>query len=298
MPLRILSLGAGEQSTALYFMAALGEIPPIDYAIFADTGEEPSWVYQTVKAIQDWRNPETGRPGATVLVRWLTDENGNQVRLGDQLIKQSGRFASIPAFIKHLGWFVRGGKNAQGKGRRQCTREFKTRIVEQTIRRDICGLKPGQPYKGPKITQIIGFDRSETDRVIKVQDRYNHTSGFVAEFPLWHLEWTRVDCRSFLAEVPGWGRETHESACVFCPLVNNRFRRKVRDFDPAGHARACQVDAGMRDSMSVARQGLNGELYVHRDMIPLAEVDLDKEDEPGQLRLDSLWVDCEGICGH
>lgn len=45
--LRMLSLGAGVQSTTLALMAAHGEIGPMpDCAIFADTGWEPKAVYE------------------------------------------------------------------------------------------------------------------------------------------------------------------------------------------------------------------------------------------------------------
>ena len=45
--LRILSLGAGVQSTVLALMAAKGEIGPMpDCAIFADTMYEPIGVYE------------------------------------------------------------------------------------------------------------------------------------------------------------------------------------------------------------------------------------------------------------
>lgn len=45
--LRVLSLGAGVQSTTLALMAAHGEIGPMpDCAIFADTGWEPAAVYE------------------------------------------------------------------------------------------------------------------------------------------------------------------------------------------------------------------------------------------------------------
>lgn len=44
--LRVLSLGAGVQSTTLALMAAHGEVGPIpDCAIFSDTGCEPKAVY-------------------------------------------------------------------------------------------------------------------------------------------------------------------------------------------------------------------------------------------------------------
>lgn len=44
--LRILSLGAGVQSTTLLLMACEGLLPRLDYAIFADTGWEPQRVYE------------------------------------------------------------------------------------------------------------------------------------------------------------------------------------------------------------------------------------------------------------
>ena len=42
--LRVLSLGAGVQSSALALMIEKGEIPMVDCAIFADTGAEPEKV--------------------------------------------------------------------------------------------------------------------------------------------------------------------------------------------------------------------------------------------------------------
>ena len=43
--LRILSLGAGVQSTTLALMAVRGEVEPVDCAIFSDTQSEPKAVY-------------------------------------------------------------------------------------------------------------------------------------------------------------------------------------------------------------------------------------------------------------
>ncbi|MBP2230768.1 3'-phosphoadenosine 5'-phosphosulfate sulfotransferase (PAPS reductase)/FAD synthetase, partial [Azospirillum agricola] len=50
-PLRVLSLGAGVQSTTLALMAATAEVGPMpDCAIFADTEWEPHGVYEHL----DW----------------------------------------------------------------------------------------------------------------------------------------------------------------------------------------------------------------------------------------------------
>jgi hypothetical protein len=284
--MRVLNLGGGQQSVAIYLLSATGELPKIDHAIFADTGEEPSWVYETVKALGEFPG------GAPIMVRCLRDDDGNQIRLGDNLIGgNNGRFASIPAFMKHLGQFVRGGRNAQGKGRRQCTREFKISVVETAIRREILGLKPGQAYRGERIIQVFGYDFDEGGRIIRNKAALAASPLSVGEYPLWDMQWRRSDCVAYVKEV--WGREVLPSACTFCPLVSNSFRRLVRDRDPQGHNRACTIDIGLRHSKSRASQGLNAEIYVHRKMVPLTKVNLDE--------LDGLFdfaQDCEGYCGN
>ncbi|HEY1484715.1 MAG TPA: hypothetical protein VGF84_01350, partial [Micromonosporaceae bacterium] len=45
---RYLSLGAGVQSSTLIVLAAAGDIPTFDLAIFADTGWEPAAVYRNL----------------------------------------------------------------------------------------------------------------------------------------------------------------------------------------------------------------------------------------------------------
>jgi hypothetical protein len=51
--LHILNLGAGVQSTTLYLMFMRRVLQPqIDYAIFADTGEEPTPVYRHLEWLQ------------------------------------------------------------------------------------------------------------------------------------------------------------------------------------------------------------------------------------------------------
>lgn len=297
--MRILNLGGGQQSTAVYLLAANGEIPPIDVAIFADTGEEPAWVYETVRELERYRTHD-GKAGAPILVRSRTDASGKPVRLGDTLIgKDGGRYASVPAFIKHTGLYVTkgkdAGKNAVGKIRRQCTNEFKISVVEQTIRRELLGLPKGSPNRGPRITEVFGFDCSEGERIFRTKGRIAQTTLAVGDFPLFDLQWKRADCTSYIQEV--WGREVLPSACSFCPLVNNAFRRLLRDRDPASHARACEVDEGMRQAVANAGRMLDGELYIHRSTIPLAQVDLDRDDSQGLLPL--LSGDClTGFCGH
>ena len=162
------------------FLAATGEIPPIDYAIFADTGEEPQWVHETVYQL------DLMEQGSPILIRYLKDSNGVPVRLGDNLLHgNAGRFASIPAFIKHKHLFVKGKKKRRARCGRQCTREFKTSVVESTIRYELLGLKKGQAYKGERITQVFGLDYDEGGRIVDLQERLARGKLSVGDFPLW-----------------------------------------------------------------------------------------------------------------
>jgi len=59
---RILSLGAGVQSTTVLLMSCLGELPKLDAAIFADPGWERRRTYQHL----DWLETEARKYGIEV----------------------------------------------------------------------------------------------------------------------------------------------------------------------------------------------------------------------------------------
>ena len=50
--LRVLSLGAGVQSSTVLLMMINGEIKPADVCIFADTGNEPKEVYEHLNRLK------------------------------------------------------------------------------------------------------------------------------------------------------------------------------------------------------------------------------------------------------
>ena len=69
MKLRILSLGAGVQSTTLALMIEKGEIPMVDCAIFSDVGAEPKLVYKHL----EWLEKQLSYPVYKVQWRNLKD---------------------------------------------------------------------------------------------------------------------------------------------------------------------------------------------------------------------------------
>src|SRR5678809_803098 len=104
-----LSFGAGRQSSTIAEMIVEGEIPPVNLAIFADTQNEPDWVYKQVEYLRG-RLALRGIPLDVVTV-------GN---IYNSIMAGSTRIASIPVFSMQ-----RDGDNKIGRLRRQCTREYK-----------------------------------------------------------------------------------------------------------------------------------------------------------------------------
>ena len=60
--LKIISLGLGVQSTAMYLMSSLGQIERADYAIFADPGAELPDTYKLWDYLNIWREKNNGIP--------------------------------------------------------------------------------------------------------------------------------------------------------------------------------------------------------------------------------------------
>ena len=87
--LRVLNLGAGVQSTAIFLMILDGELPPVDFAIFADTGDEPRSVYDHLQYLKSLGGMEI-----------IEVSQGN---LGDNLVdgvnSTGQRHISIPSYL-------------------------------------------------------------------------------------------------------------------------------------------------------------------------------------------------------
>jgi hypothetical protein len=271
----ILSLGAGVQSTTLYLMSLDGELDvKFDCAVFADTQEEPAAVYDHLRWMQSLGGPP-------IHVR-TAGKLGDELASGRNSTGQ--RFASIPAFT--------AAQEGQPLGivRRQCTSEYKIDVVEKYLRRELLGLQPKQRIPADvKIHQYMGFSFDEPGRAARTKARFNSIRWGEVHFPLFDAQMTRGNCQQYLStRVP---HEVPRSACVFCPFKSNSEWRRLRDEDPAGWARAVQIDDSLRVDGNIVNRNLNQKLYVHRNCRPLSEANLG-DDQP------SLFdMDCEGGCG-
>jgi len=266
--LRVISLGAGVQSTTMALMAAHGEIGPMpDCAIFADTGAEPAGVYRHL----DWL--ERQLPFPVYRVMWADGLTKNIERA-----TAGGRFAVAPFFAMT--------PDGTGPLRRQCTREFKIQPIVRKVR-ELVGLQPGKPGPRKKILveQWTGISLDEAVRM-----KPSRVNWIEHRWPLIELDMTRDACLKWNVErqMPTPPR----SACVYCPYRRDREWRILRETDPEGFAEAVRVDALIRNNV----RGVRDPIFVHRSLKPLDQVDFSTEAErAGQV--DMFNNECEGMCG-
>lgn len=262
--LRVLSLGAGVQSTTLLLLAVEGALPGLDCAVFADTGWEPRRVYEHLDRVT-----------AVAAEAGVTVHRVSQGNLRDDSIDPAHRYASIP-------YFVRNADGTAGMGRRQCTSEYKLAPIGRKVRELLGAQAPDyrRVPKGRVAEQWIGFS---TDEVGRVNDR---SPGYVRHrYPLLELGMTRRDCQRFLAE-RGW--TVAKSACIGCPFHGNWQWRDLRDNHPEEWADAVEFDRQIRKG-GARGLPLDGEAFLHVQRVPLPETDLrtpaEKAADAGQLDL-------------
>jgi hypothetical protein len=268
--LRILSLGAGVQSTTLALLSTDGTLPPLDAAIFADTGWEPPQVYAQLGRISAHL--------ATFGVPVHVVTNGN---LRDRTLDPNSRFASIPYYT-----LPPSGKGPGGMGRRQCTKEYKLYPIQRRVRQLLGAAAPKYRTvpKGNHADQLIGFSTDELGRVRsggRAEVRY-----MTRVFPLLDLGMSRTDCIAYLDRT-GWSGWV-KSACIGCPFHGNAQWRDLRDHHPEQWADAVAFDEAIRHGGASA-QPLDGTAYLHRSRVPLSIAPIDRitrnERDPGQLDL-------------
>ena len=141
--LRILSLGAGVQSSTLALMIEKGEIPPVTCGIFADTQAESKETYEFL----DWLKSKLSYPVYII-------SKGN---LTEHLLNTDFPIAPFYSFDTNTG--------KKGLMLRQCTGDFKIKVITQKVR-ELLGLKKRQKVKkGTKVEMLMGISKDEVFRI-------------------------------------------------------------------------------------------------------------------------------------
>ena len=310
--MRVLSLGAGVQSTTLLRMSIRGELPKLDAAIFADTGWEPKAVYAHLEILK----AEAAAVDIPIYVVSAGDLRADAIEFRANRASSDGkRFASMPMFIKN-------NDGSQGTVRRQCTKEYKIEPIHRKLR-ELLGYEPGARIPIDSVEQWKGISLDEIQRAKPSPEKWTrqafplldlvlyHPGTFTAvktkggkskriwdvlpiEFDGPHLRMTRQWCldwhfRNGLPEPP-------KSACIGCPYTDDARWSERRANEPAEFADAVEFDRLIRESESEnqSKRGvLVGMPYIHRQMVPLSEVRFVRSEEQPNLFIN----ECEGHCG-
>lgn len=213
--LRVLSLGAGVQSSTLALMMARHEIEPANCAIFADTQWEP-------KATYDW-------------LAWLEQRlpfpviRVTQGNLRDAILRtaEAKRFASVP-------WHMPGAM-----GRRQCTREYKVDPLRRKMR-ELVG-------KGGHVQVCIGISLDEAHRMKPARNKWQHHT-----WPLIDLRMTRGDCLAWMErnQLP----TPPKSSCLGCPYHSDPQWQQIKNGPASEWADVIQVDRAIRETPKMRLQ--------------------------------------------
>jgi len=266
----ILSLGAGVQSTTMALMAAHGEITPMpDAAVFADTQAEPKAVYQHLQ----WLMSSNVLPFPVHVVT----AGSLREKIGRRRPHGQWPHQPIPAFVKH--------NDSGSMVNRSCTQDYKLKPIIKQIRA-LTGLTKKRAPAAPVVTQWIGISLDEVMRMRPA--RHNWISN---RWPLIELRMNRGDCLAWL-DRHGYPRPT-KSACTFCPYHSDALWRDMKCNDPASWADAVAVDHRLRSVWLNTPSPKT--FYLHRDCVPLDQVDFSTLEDHGQLNL--FNNECEGMCG-
>jgi hypothetical protein len=257
--MNVISLGWGIQSFTLAAMVALGELPPVDAAIHADTTHERSQTYDFARRWTPWLD---GHGVKVVTVRGTS----KRITPVNYVTTNTVLIPAITATPSSSG----------GRLRRQCTQEWKIYPIRRWLQAN---------RNGEIVHQYLGISLDEYQRMRDSDVKY-----IIHHYPLVEQHITRRGCVEWLMkhhlEVPV------KSSCVFCPYHNTAAWRELKASGNGDWEKAVAVDEAIRKARPPY------DLFVHPARKPLVDVDLRTPQERGQMELWANWDDeCSGMCG-
>lgn len=269
----------GVQSTALYYMSSMGQLPRADAAIFIDTGREKRGTMRYLDHLQQWQLQNDGVPLIIVNRKNLFEDllNGRNSR--------GKRFSSIPAYTRTEG------SNKEGMLLRQCTGEYKIQQVDWAIREFL----QAQSLRGYEIEVWKGITIDEWDRMANPEELWKvHVYPFTGYLVTRDGNGLLNDGRRRLMtrqDVVAWYGVHNlpvppKSSCVFCPYQSDAAWAAMKENEPEDFADAVRVDYAIRDS---TKKGIKQRVFLHDSLQPLDQVNFDRGGD--------LWKgECSGNC--
>ena len=278
-----INFGGGVQSTALAYLhiyrdkrlleATGGNLPEV--YIFADTGDEPESVYESVERTR--KDMESA--GIELVIVRKAKSLAADI---EQRIESGKGGGSTPPF------FIQTGNIQEGIVRRTCTADWKVAVIERYTKKRFGinpRLKAHRDAPSPLVQTWLGISTDEATRM-----RTSGTKWQQLYYPLVEMRWRRGDCIRYLEEI---GVTAARSACVYCPFHSNEEWKRVQKV-PEDWDRAVAFEKMLHKAHADGKKivGLTSKPFLHRSLVPLDEIDFH-----AQMEL-ALWGnECAGVCG-
>ena len=248
--MKILSFGAGMQSTALALMscenAASAEprfplVPIYDVVIFCDLGFEPPWVLEQMEF--------TRKACADAGIRFEV----LPAPLYSDFMRDFGerRAISIP-------WWTLDDAGKKSRMPRNCTIDYKINVISRFVRWELLGYRKHQRLKIEDVKaheMHMGFSFEEQRRC-----KENPNPMFVNKFPLVDMHLVRADNYAYIRDV--WGLETRASACCFCPFHKNYFFEHLKAHESETYSKLVRMDMLLQDKNP--KPPMDSDLFISR----------------------------------
>lgn len=271
-PMRILSLGAGVQSSTLALMAEHGDIEPIDCAIFADTQSEPKAVLDWL----DWLETKVSFPIYRVTEGSLYHD---QLTLRTPYEGRTCVKGKIPAYVLNQD----GSKGMFG---RKCTGDYKIRPIEKKVK-ELLGIKRFNKKNPLMCEQLIGISVDEAQR-----EKPSQKAEIRHVFPLLDLYMTRNDCLNWMKK-HGYP-EPPKSACTFCPFHSDEMWIEVMSSPERESVIHFERELQRLAKIDDLTRGVP---FLHRSCVPIDQVEFKPKTNKKLHQLNLFGNECSGMCG-
>lgn len=255
--MKILSLGAGVQSSALAFMIHKGIIDKIDFAVFADTKSEPDNVYEYldyIKSIVDFDIFIVSKGD-------LYNDTINNI--------QNNKWLDIPFFTLD--------NNKKGQIRRTCTQKYKIAPIRKFI-------KSKMKDKNLKQAEIlIGISTDEIQRMKTSNVKY-----LVNKYPLIEKRLSRYHCLQWLKD--NNFKLPDRSACIMCPYHRNESFKSFMANKKYKNL-LLNLDENLKNNNYTK---LDSQMFITDQRLRMNDINFEDENIN---QLDLFSSDCEGMCG-
>ena len=257
--MKVLSFGAGMQSTALALMSCENAmnvklnphplVPIYDAVIFCDLGFEPPWVHEQMEFTR--RACESAGISFKVL----------DAPLYDDFMRNFGerRTISIP-------WWTLRDDGHKSKMPRNCTLDYKVNLISKYVRWELLGYRKHQRLRPEDMKtheMHMGFSLEEKHRC-----KESPNPMFINRFPLVEMGLERADNYAYIRDV--WGLETKASACNFCPFHRNYFFKYLKENEPVTYEKLEGVDRLLEEKNP--KPPMDSDLFISRSRKRLREL--------------------------